>query len=251
MLALCFASGVHASQRLHAEGSGQPVVIFEAGLGDDASVWRQVQGAVGGGCGRMVSYSRAGYGFGAAAKGKRDAEHIVTELRKRLADSGLAPPYVLVGHSLGGLYVQYFARAYPGEVLGLVLVDSTHWDQLARIKAEAPSSYRLIRVASMMMTGAARKEFQASEATGREVTALPPSAVPTIVLSSTQAGAGEGTAFRALAARLQREIAAQYATVRHEFVANSGHYIQRDQPAVVAKAVQEIVGCAPRQAPGG
>ncbi len=54
---------------------------------------------------------------------------IVSELRTELDRRNIRPPYVLVGHSLGGLYMQYFARNYPSEVSGLLLVDSTHWDQ--------------------------------------------------------------------------------------------------------------------------
>jgi fructose 1,6-bisphosphatase len=67
--------------------------------------------------------------------------------------------------------------------------------------------------------------------------------VPTIVLSSTRAATGETAAFRELAARLQDEIAAAHATQRHTFVAESGHYIQRDQPQAVIRAARELAGC--------
>jgi pimeloyl-ACP methyl ester carboxylesterase len=220
---------------LQVEGDGAAVVVFEAGLGDTGSVWSAVQPRVAEHCARSVSYARSGYGFFSHAQGPRDAEHVVAELRERLSAVGLAPPYVLVGHSLGGLYMQYFARRHPAEVKGLLLVDSTHWEQLQRLHQALPGTYRALKTASYLMHGIARREFADSAAAGAQVAALPPAAgIPTIVLSSTEAALGE---------TLQREIAAVHATRRHEFVAGSGHYIQRDQPQAVIAAARELAGC--------
>jgi pimeloyl-ACP methyl ester carboxylesterase len=192
-----------------------------------------------------VSYTRRGYGIGSnAIDGPRDAERIVAELRVRLAESGVAPPYVLVGHSLGGLYMQYFARRYPEEVRGLVLVDSMHSAQLGRVKAETPGVYRMMNVVTAVMGGAMRREFAGIPATAEELEALPEAFnLPTIVLSSTRPAAGEQPDFRALLAQLQNELSDSYAARRHDFVPGSGHYIQRDQPQVVINAARELAGC--------
>jgi pimeloyl-ACP methyl ester carboxylesterase len=93
---------------MHTEGTGTISVVFESGLGDTGEVWGPVQSSVASQCAKTVSYTRRGHGVGGRADGPRDAEHIVAELRARLAASGVPPPYVLVGHSLGGLYMQYF-----------------------------------------------------------------------------------------------------------------------------------------------
>jgi pimeloyl-ACP methyl ester carboxylesterase len=138
-------------------GDGPVTVIFESGLGDAGDVWSAVQPSVAQDCARTVTYSRRGYGDAAAAAGPRDAERIVAELRDRLAEAGMSPPYVLVGHSLGGLYMQYFARRYPLEVAGLVLVDSTHWDQADRLRAAAPAAYSLVRAATFVSVAACDK----------------------------------------------------------------------------------------------
>jgi pimeloyl-ACP methyl ester carboxylesterase len=132
-----------ADSSMHTEGTGAVTVVFESGLGDTGKAWHSVQSSVAARCAKTVSYTRRGYGTGNSAEGLRDAEHIVAELRQRLAESDLPPPYVLVGHSSGGLYMQYFARRYPTDVQGLVLVDSMHWDQLNRVKAAAPGVYRM------------------------------------------------------------------------------------------------------------
>jgi pimeloyl-ACP methyl ester carboxylesterase len=241
----CFEILPSADSSMHTEGHGPVTIVFEAGLGDSGKVWRPVQASVADHCARTVSYTRSGYGIGSnAIDGPRDAERIVAELRWRLAASGISPPYVLVGHSLGGLYMQYFARRYPEDVQGLVLVDSMHFEQLARVKAEAPSVYRMMNVVTVVMGGAMRREFTGLPATSAEIEALPEAFnVPTIVLSSTRPAAGEKPEFRALLAQLQNELSDTYAARRHDFVPDSGHYIQRDQPQVVINAARELAGC--------
>jgi pimeloyl-ACP methyl ester carboxylesterase len=214
-----------ADWSVHTEGAGPVTVIFEAGLGDTGHVWRSVQSSVADHCAKTVSYTRLGYGSSSSAEGPRDAERIVAELRWRLAMSGVSPLYVLVGHSLGGLYMQYFARRFPREVQGLVLVDSMHWDQLNRVKATTPGVYRMTNVVSFLMAGAMRREFVGIPSTAEEIEVLPVAdKIPTIVLSSSQPGTGETPAFRALAAQLQNEIATAYVARRHDFISDSGHY---------------------------
>jgi pimeloyl-ACP methyl ester carboxylesterase len=77
----------------------------------------------------VFAYNRPGYGNSSKAITPRDGATVVEELRALLNSRGLRPPYVLVGHSLGGIYVQLFARKYPDDVVGLVLVDSSHPSQ--------------------------------------------------------------------------------------------------------------------------
>ena len=96
----------HASLHLpfKLQGSGSPTVVFEAGAGEKLDTWDPVQFEVSK-LTRTYAYSRRGY-TGALMTGHRDATTIVEELRADLRDRQIAPPYVLVGHSIGGLYVQ-------------------------------------------------------------------------------------------------------------------------------------------------
>lgn len=232
------------THRVRIEGQGRATVVFEAGLGDTLDVWSKVQSRVSSGCARTVSYNRAGYPGSKAVDPDRTAAQIVEELRAELVARGIAPPYVLVGHSLGGLYVQYFARNHPDEVAGLVLVDSTHWDQLERTRREAPATYGTLRLASLLMFGTMRKEFADSGRAGEQVRGSPaPGYPPTVVLSSTRAAPGELPQLRALMRRLQTGIAEEYGAGRHTFVSGSGHYIQRDRPEAVIEAIREVAGC--------
>ena len=131
------------------------------------------------------AYNRPGYGQSESAATPRDGMHVVDELRALLRSKGLTPPYILVGHSLGGLYMQLFARRYPDEVAALILVDSSHPMQF-RGKGSLgnwPAWARLIfGVAS---TPTQKEELDAVNATGDAILALPPpTGKPVIVLSA-------------------------------------------------------------------
>jgi pimeloyl-ACP methyl ester carboxylesterase len=245
-IATCAAAADSVQHRVHLAGQGRPAIIFSSGLGDTFDSWRAVQGPIASECGRTLAYNRAGYEGSAAATGPRDAETIVAELRAELRRRRIAPPYVLVGHSLGGLYMQYFARQYPDEVAGLVLVDSTHWDE--RLVADSRMQNAGQNGAVMLfMSFIARRELADSVHAGEQVHSSPRARVPTIVLSSTGPRRGETPAARANSARLQNEIAEDFAA-RHVRVAGSGHYIQEDQPQAVIDSVREIAGCVTRSA---
>lgn len=108
-------------------GAGDVTVVFESGLGDDWAPWDEVASEVAEEA-RVFAYSRPGYGDSDPSPDPRNAINIVEDLRTLLAARGFAPPYVLVGHSFGGAYMELFAKAYPEEVIGLVLVDPRHRD---------------------------------------------------------------------------------------------------------------------------
>jgi pimeloyl-ACP methyl ester carboxylesterase len=117
--------GGHKLQVL-VEGSdqGRPTVIFESGLGGGIDSWAAVRPSIAE-VTRMVSYTRAGNGGSQPGPRPRSSAQIVNELRVMLQKLDIAPPYVLVGHSIGGIYVRAFAGMYPDEVCGLVLLDPT------------------------------------------------------------------------------------------------------------------------------
>ena len=226
------------------EGHGARTVILEAGLGDTLDIWKEVQPRIAAGCTRTLSYNRAGYVGSDPAAGPRDSATIVAELRAELKRRNIDPPYVLVGHSLGGLYMQYFARNYPQEVAGLLLVDSSSWHQGMSVDTSANTPYMGRTAVTLFMPWIMRREINDSGAAGEQVHASPQvDRIPTIVLSSTRGPSGETPAARALSADLQDEIAADFPGAEHVRVADSGHYIQRDQPTVVVEAARHLAGC--------
>jgi pimeloyl-ACP methyl ester carboxylesterase len=248
LLALVCASALaHATvvrHRVHTQGSGRPLIIFASGLGDTLDVWQAVQAPVAAACARTMSYNRAGYAGSQPPEGPRDAQTVVAELREELRRQRLRPPYILVGHSLGGLYMQYFARQFASEVSGLVLVDSTHWNQQLLLGAPNERSVGRRSQVVLFMDFIARRELADSGRAGEQVNGSPiPGFIPTIVLSSTGVFRGETPAARVHAANLQQDIVKSFTGARHIRVDGSGHYIQKDRPDVVIKAVQELAGC--------
>ena len=228
------------SYRYRQAGSGGPVVVFEYGLGDSLDTWKSVQDDVSEFT-TTFAYNRAGYPGSPKPVGTRDAATVVGDLRALLAERGLPPPYVLVGHSLGGLYVQYYARNFPNEVTGLVLVDSSHWDQFERMRRADPSSARVAARQASELSGITREEYDGFESSGQQVRDSPPlSPMPFIVLSAGRMARGSGVSVE-FWHELQRELAEQLPGARHTIAERSEHFIQRQQPQFVWAAVRDIV----------
>jgi pimeloyl-ACP methyl ester carboxylesterase len=112
---------------LYCTGSGSPTAIMEAGASAFAIDWSLVQPEIAT-TNRTCSYDRAGHGWSDPG-GSRGAA-VAADLHLVLQASGEKPPYVLVGASMGGLYVRLYDAAYPGEIVGMVLVDPSHEDRL-------------------------------------------------------------------------------------------------------------------------
>ena len=108
-----------------------PTVVLEAGMGSFSPNWHWVQEELPETV-RSVAYDRAGLGWSRPSRRQRDAQTIAMELRYALQEAGIDPPYVLAGHSFGGLPVRAFADLYPELMAGLVLVDASHPDQWVR-----------------------------------------------------------------------------------------------------------------------
>jgi pimeloyl-ACP methyl ester carboxylesterase len=110
-------------------GAGSPTVILDSGLGVPAIGWEPAQQGIAE-VTRVCSYDRAGYGWSSPGPMPRTSEQIALELHTLLKNSGEKPPYVLIAHSFGGYNVRVYTARYPGEVAGLVLVDTSHEDQV-------------------------------------------------------------------------------------------------------------------------
>src|SRR5215207_8744893 len=128
---------------LNCTGSGSPTVVLQPGGGDFSSVMAWIAPAVAAET-RVCVYDRAGRGWSEPADSPQDATRIALDLHTLLQRANVPGPYVLAGHSFGGLYVLTYADRYPGEVAGMVLVDSTNpatQADPAKAKAYDPGSY--------------------------------------------------------------------------------------------------------------
>jgi pimeloyl-ACP methyl ester carboxylesterase len=124
-----------------AKGTGTPTIIFESGLGSASAEWWAMQDELSASA-RVLTYDRAGYGWSELVQGPRTSRQIALELKGLLDALKLEPPYVLVGHSEGGLYVNHFCRLYPDVVAGVVLVDPVSPDDVRFRQELLPRVYK-------------------------------------------------------------------------------------------------------------
>jgi pimeloyl-ACP methyl ester carboxylesterase len=224
------------SDRLHVETIGEsgPTVVFEAGLGNDATTWKSVAGPIAA-FARVVLYDRVGLGESSKLKDTSaaiTADEVAARLHALLAAADIRAPYVLVGHSLGGLYVQMFARKYPKDVSGVVLLESS--------STEAPSELKT-RAKLVPGTAAYLEEEGMAESNQQVRNAGPFPDVPLIVIAATD----HGPHFREWEPTLMR-LQQQLATLSPQgsliVAQGSGHDVQLDRPETVIEAVRRIVG---------
>lgn len=131
------------SLHINCSGEGKPAVILEPGLGWTSLEWTLVQQGVEKFT-KVCSYDRAGYGWSDSASAPRTSLQLVQEMHELLIKAQIPPPYILVGHSFGGINARLFASLYPEEVMGLVLVDPSHENQFNLLpEGSKPSSDRL------------------------------------------------------------------------------------------------------------
>ncbi|MCU1584961.1 MAG: alpha/beta hydrolase fold protein [Microbacteriaceae bacterium] len=145
------------SLHLSCTGSGSPTVVLEPGAGEMSSDLGWITPAVARNT-RVCVYDRAGRGWSEPAHTPQDGTRIATDLHTLLHRGRVPGPYVLAGHSFGGLYVQTFAARYPNEVVGMVLVDSTAPASASKPRATSPrdgASYDIMgRVSALISTSA-------------------------------------------------------------------------------------------------
>jgi pimeloyl-ACP methyl ester carboxylesterase len=219
--------------------NGAATVVFENGLDGKLNWWRKVIPEISKDA-TTFAYNRPGYGSSDAVSTPRDGLHIVEELRTLLKSEGLEPPYVLVGHSFGGLLMQYFARKYPDEVSALILVDSTHPAQFKGKGAMEnwPAWLRLLF--NLYLSPVEKEEVDLINTTGDQVLALPAfSEKPVIVLSAGKP-LGEKGEFADDVNEKRKDVARLYPGSQQIWV-DSGHGIPLEKPEEVIAAIRQVL----------
>lgn len=209
-------------------GKSAPVVIFDSGSGDDSTVWNAVASQVSK-FARVIIYDRAGLGKSdpKPGNGPISSQDNVDALKILLKKKNIKPPYILVGHSRGGLNMQLFAQKYPNEIAGILLVDSVSRNQTSH-DPDPPKTSNYYREA--ITFNESRTQVKNSE---------PFPSIPLIVLTATN---HHGSKQREeLWRKWQREITKLSPKSMQIFAWESGHYIQKEQPQLVIDAIYTLI----------
>jgi len=214
--------------------AGTPVVVLEAGAGNGAETWSRVQPEIAE-FARVCGYDRPTLvRNGATRPPTPTPAAVVATLDAVLTKGDEPPPYVLVGHSLGGMIVRLYAMKFPEKVKGMVLVDSSHEDQQRRFAEADPSQ------ANVEPSALRTEAFDLPAMSAALRTAAWHSTMPLVVLSRTT----QSTPMAAIWLDLQRELATRSTHASHIVAEHSGHYIQNDEPSLVIDAVRRVVNSA-------
>lgn len=233
-------------------------MILEAGMGDSAATWKNIQPAVAEFT-RVCAYDRAWRGTSDPDPKTevRTGRAIVDDLGRLLREASITGPYVLVGHSFGGAYIRSYAKKFPRDIVGMVLVDSSHERQYAGFASTGyvlppmPPSQNPERV----------DVVAALEEIGQEQWRAD---IPLVVLTHGRAIAAqsfpnitpEQTArIEAVWLELQRELAGRSSQGRLIVAEKSGHYVHLEEPGLVIQAIRDVVlkpvASPTRRTPGG
>lgn len=223
-------------------GQGEPTVILESGIGNGGSFagWDDVQNNIKE-FARVCFYDRAGLGRSALGPEPRDSKQIVMELHTLLNNVGLQPPYILTGHSLGGLHIQVFAEQYSTEIAGMVLIDPTPKELVAPLTPEQMTNLVSAGAPAGVLAEAGpgiNNSIPQWQALGR----LPD--VPVVVLTSspprsTTEGSVSLENWQTLR-DLHQALADEVSDGTHIIATRAGHNIQIDEPDLVINAIQGV-----------
>jgi pimeloyl-ACP methyl ester carboxylesterase len=236
---------------LDCRGSGSPTVVLEAGFGSGASSWGFVLDRTAAFT-RVCAWDRPGIGR-SAARGGHSGGEAMHDLRGALRSAGEVPPFILVPHSLGGVYSRIFAGAYPAEVVGFVTIDTYDPDIGLEDVPTLPLDFRERHRRQLADTGAviASGEQLDWATTLQELDAVGPLPQPAILLYVDQhlRFAHEDAATQALIiVAWERVLRGIFPNGRVEMVPNTDHQIHLLRPTLVIDRIREVVESA--RAPG-
>ncbi len=255
--------GTHSLQ-FRSEGTGFPVVVIDAGLGDQLDKLKPLQARIGR-VTRVVTYNRAGYGRSEAGPLPRDGGREAEELKALLTKAKVPGPWVLVGHSLGALNAQVFAARHPGDVAGLVLLDppplsfllgrdyrdlmsmagrmTAEWQSIADAAAKSADPGERARGEFFRMLASEHREMFAG--TARQAEAISTFGdFPLLVMAAGKpnpAFGAEAGEYQKYWVEQSRNLSAKSAKGRFVLVPGSSHYLYLDAPDLVEKSIISIV----------
>jgi pimeloyl-ACP methyl ester carboxylesterase len=239
-----------------AMGAGTPTVVLETGLGAESAEWAAIQQRLAPVV-RVCRYDRANRGASDPALRPRTARDMVADLHTALEASGEAGPYVLVGHSFGGLLVRLYAHLHRDRIAGLVLADAMHEEQFdvfgSMFPPQKPDDPQPLRETRDFWTGGWRDpastregiDFPASIAQARAITGFGDLPVHVLTagtfLNQPMVPAPLRPELQSRWEGLQQQFLGLSSRATQSFVRDSGHFVQRDAPDQVVAVIKATI----------
>lgn len=247
-------------------GSGEPAVVVEPSLGGYAAAWRDIARTIAQDT-TVVTYNRAPYGASSPARDRRRPREIADDLHGVLKALGVTGPLVLVGHSIGGIYLRTYAALHMERIAGMVLVDSSHETQRKIIPKYLSPKDRVLAALTMPQMIVRSREWRGG---GDRRSCVTEFRMFKRLSAADQALASGGLGERPLIVltrgpfsetrpgrlwlgwyELQQDLARLSANSRHVVSGSPEHYLNEGDPALVTSAICEVVHSARTGAPLG
>jgi pimeloyl-ACP methyl ester carboxylesterase len=248
---------------LYEAGQGTPAVVLEMGLGMGGGYFEDIARSVSA-FARVVWYDRAGLGQSDPEPKPRTIADLAGDLHKLLHAAQIPVPYVLAGHSMGGITARFYQRRYPAEVAALVLIDSAHEAQRERFLAVLPPETPGEPPAVAQYRAALRSAWADPMANSEGIDNIANTVLmghradlgdlPLVVLSRGRGQASDGfpTALAEEKERAWREMQCELASLSsrsaHLIAERSGHLINQDEPEMVVEAIRQALALAQERA---
>ena len=253
--------GSHDLQ-IHREGKGTPTVVIEAGITDRLENWRALQERIAQ-VTHIITYNRAGYGQSEAGPLPRDCDREAEELKALLDNASVPGPFVVVGHSLGGLNAQVFAAKYPEDVVGIVLLDppplsfirgeeytsllamanqmTAEWQAIADASAQTAEE-KAQTVFFRMIASEHREMFGKSAKIASEISSF--GNTPLLVMAAGRSNSAFGDLaeeYQAYWIEQSRSLSQKSSIGKFVLAEKSTHYLYKDVPDRVVDGILSIV----------
>jgi pimeloyl-ACP methyl ester carboxylesterase len=228
-------------------GMAEPAIVLFNGAGVALDGWRALYPSIEA-LGTVLAWNRFGMEGSDTLERVQSGALVVASVRELLTYAGVNPPYILAGHSLGGLYANLFARLHPGEVAGVVFIESTHPRDYEVLQMDEAHLAKSLRKVLSLPDWVFRDNLHAEvEAVGHLVTELENAGafpdVPVAVVTGGMPPPKWIMPAEALEARLahQRDLARLSSRSEHVVAQRSGHFPQLSEPEVVLHALARLV----------
>lgn len=229
-------NNLHLNCKIYGEISEFPTVIMDAGYGDYSKAWESIYPAISK-LTQVILYDRAGLGKSDSSSNPRTSLFMVEELRELLKSKNVLPPYILVGHSYGGVNMRLFNNLYPHEVVGLVLIDSTPEEYPERFLPTMSEEFKEAYSKQFTHEGDFQEFMESLDQLKISNRILD---TPTLVVSAGKK-AHYSKESQALWNSMQEEILRFTTNGQFILAENSSHYIQNDEPQLVINTMERLI----------